>query len=151
MLFSKYIQYKIMVIWREHGGRAPKGAHPAPVRSPASRRYASRTGARGAQGRYGGPPPKGTRATTVSRLEAQLQRERTRRPAPVWRSASKGYGVLPPDGAHAAPVTRMEGEFQTVCTRRPSPAWYHLVLLDYRCELAMSSLGTRVLCGFSGP
>ena len=69
--------------WNESSKGFAPGANPTPVRSSASRRYARRT-----QGRYRGPPPKGTRAASASRLEAQLQRERTRHPAPVWSMES---------------------------------------------------------------
>ena len=108
--------------WNESSKGFAPDANPTPIRSSASRRYARRT-----QGRYRGPPPKGTRAASASRLEAQLQRERTRHPAPVWRSASKGHGVLPPDGAHAAPVTRMEGELQAA----PDPRRPRDIILYY--------------------
>ena len=90
----------------------------------------------GMQGQYGGPPPDSTRAASVSPLEAQLQRGRTRHPVPVWRQASRGYGVLPPDGAHAAPVTHMEGELQTICTLRQPPA---ARVLYYSASIAIAN------------
>ena len=106
------------------------------------------------QGRYGGPPPDGTRAASVS----------------VWRHSSRGgargtrcpYGGLPPEG--------MESCLQTMRMRHRSPAWREssrrsapaarvlVVLLGinnirkqrgYRCRFVVSSLGAST-CNYRG-
>ncbi len=129
-----------MPVHREHGMRAPRGM--APVRSSSSRPYARHIGTRGTQERHGGPPPDGTRAASVSRLEAQLQRGRTRHPVPVWRSASKGHGVLPLDGEPGQPYG---GRAPDEVHPPPAPRIginNNRKRRGYRCKLVMSPLGT---------